>query len=186
MADDDEPAAVGPIVGQRRHRRATAGPIGRPDRRRWRIAAPADAGGRGLDRERVDQIVHRILAVALDPTERDTVRPGGPCVHEVHQRLPEVAVGDRLLLRVQPTPLLPALPPAIPEAVDDIGRVADDVERPGDLGDRLRHCGDLHALIRRVRLGPAGEGAVGHGPCPPSGTGVPEAGTVRVGDRRHP
>src|SRR3546814_14887522 len=70
-----------------------------------------------LHGEPVDEVVHRVAGVALDPAERHVA----PIQHELDERLPQVAVGDGLALRVLPAPLHPALVPAIPAAVHDEG-----------------------------------------------------------------
>src|SRR6185369_8115798 len=66
--------------------------------------------------------------------------------------LPEITIGDRLLLAVLPAVLLPALPPALAKAVHDVGAVGVDVHVPAarnggePFGDGLK----LHALVGRV------------------------------------
>ncbi len=156
----DEPATgQTTVTAGGRHARYT---VGRTELGRRLLAAARLLGDRRLDGEPVDQIVHRVVAVALDPGEPHIAA----FEHELDQRLPEVAVGHRLLLRVHPAAPDPALPPAVPEAVDDVGRVAADLERPAQGPYRLQGCGELHALVGRRRLGAAGEGATGHCPRP--------------------
>src|SRR5689334_13445056 len=74
-----------------------------------RLASARD-GAPGLDREPVDEVVHRVAGVTLHPAERDVpaVADGG------HQRLPQVPVGHRLLGAVHPAPAQPPPPPAVP------------------------------------------------------------------------
>src|SRR5437762_12916921 len=77
-------------------------------------AEPGDrAAGQG-----VDALVQRVAGVAghLAPDDVVALRLG-------EQPFPEVAIGDRLLLGVLPAVLLPALPPALTEAVHDVGAV---------------------------------------------------------------
>ena len=104
------------------------------------------------------------------------------------QRLPQVAVGHRLVLRVLPAAALPAPPPPVGEALDDVGRVAHHLHPVGRVGRQrpqgLERRGDLHALIGRVALGAAGVGPAGHGPGPPARTGIAPARAVGVHDDR--
>ena len=71
------------------------------------------------------------------------------------QRLPQVPVGHRLALGVAPAPALPPLPPRLPEAVDDVGRVAHHVQRAGQGLEGPDHRGDLHPLVGGVGLAAA-------------------------------
>src|SRR5690606_13739218 len=123
----------------------------------------------------------RVEVVPLHPQERDVAA----LEHEFDERLPEVAVRDRLLLRVQPAPTPPALPPPIAEAVDDVGRVRHDLDRTTRRSYRLERRGDLHALVRRARVGATRPCTVGSDPGPSTGARVPAAGTVGVGDEGH-
>ena len=159
-------------------RAGSAQRVGLADVLRWRITAPALLLERGLDRQAVDQIVVRIAAVALDPSERD-VTAGA---NQFDERLPQITVGDRLLLAVEPTAFHPAFPPAVAKAVDDIRRVADHLERTIDGTHRLERGRDLHALIRRVGFRTAREGTAGHRPGPATRARVPAARAVGVGD----
>src|SRR5215467_8938308 len=90
-----------------------------------RRPGPGLLGLRSLHRQHVDQVVHRVARVALHPPEADVAPPA----ELVDQRLPQVPVGHRLAGAVDPAPLDPALPPAVPEAVHDVCRVAHDLER---------------------------------------------------------
>src|SRR5262245_13774783 len=147
-----------------------------------RRAGPSLLGLGRLHRQHVDQVVHAVTRVTLDPAEADV--PPAPVL--LDQRLPQVPVGDRLLGRIGPAPPQPALPPAVPEAVHDVGGVADDVQVAGGMGPHgLQHGVDLHALVGAVGLVPAGVGAVGLGPGPASRPGVPQARAIRVHDSRH-
>src|ERR1700722_20011538 len=97
------------------------------------IALPAAAVGR-FGGQLVDPVVPAVARVPLDPPPRDT-RLGGQ--RQLDQRLPQVAIGDRLSLGVQPVPPLPTLPPTVPEAVHDVRRVTHHL----NLGYRLRRHG---------------------------------------------
>src|SRR5439155_9376780 len=105
-----------------------------------------------LARELVRSLVQRVAAVATHLVPDDLV---APALGE--QPLPEIAIGDRLLLPVLPAGLLPALPPALTKAVHDVGAVRVEVDAPlaRDRGEPLDGGRELHALIRRVRLGTA-------------------------------
>ena len=81
----------------------------------------------------------------------------------------------------QPRPQ-PALPPAVPEAVHDVGGVAAHLEPAGVGVDGLRGGGDLHPLVGGVAHGPGGEGAVGLDPRPATRTRVAAARPVGVDD----
>ena len=71
--------------------------------RRWTGRERAFRGG---DRQRVDEVVHRITAVALHPLELRRAFDD-----QFDQRLPQIDVGDRLALGVLPPVGLPLLPP---------------------------------------------------------------------------
>ena len=101
-----------------------------------------------------------------------------PPAHQLDERLPQVAVGDRLAGRVLPAACDPALPPPVAEAVHDVGRVADHVERARVRLHRLEGGGDLHALVGGARRVAAGVRPVGFGPGPPAGARVAQAGAV--------
>src|SRR6185295_18600201 len=91
--------------------------------------APADlardADDRGA-RERVGAVVQRVAAVARDLVPGDVVVLEG----QGDQRLPEIAVVQRLLLGVDPAVLPPALVPAVAKAVDHVRAVAVDGDAP--------------------------------------------------------
>ncbi len=111
-----------------RHQRRE-GRSGRAQVGRAAVSVATLLGGGGGDGQAVDEVVEGVFAVTLDPAETDAVLVGQ--IGE-DQRLPQVPVGDRLLLAVDPAPGQPPLPPAVPEAVDHVGRVADHLERPVD------------------------------------------------------
>jgi hypothetical protein len=87
-------------------------------------ALPTLLGPSRLRGELIDQLVHRVPRVALHPPERDATLP-----HDLDKRLPQVSINDRPFPTVGPVFLEPALPPAIPEAVDDVRRVAHHLKR---------------------------------------------------------
>src|SRR5205085_11171850 len=105
------------------------------------------------------------------------------------EALPEVAVRHWLLARAEPAVLFPALPPAVAEAVHDVGGIGveRDRERAGNRREPFDGGAQLHALIGGVGL-EAREGALvaavedERGPAP--GTGIAAAGAVRVERRR--
>jgi hypothetical protein len=107
---------------------------------------------------------------------------------KLDQRFPQVSVGHRLVLRILPVAPEPTGPPALAEAVDDIGGVAHHLERPSigttERADRLECRVDLHPLIGGTGLGPAGVGALGDSPGPTTWSRVPEARTVGVDNQR--
>jgi hypothetical protein len=145
-----------------------------------------------FDGEAVDQVVHRIAAVALDPPERHVTG-----AHQLDQGLPQVGVGDGLLLGVLPAVAFPLDPPAVAEAVHDVGRVRHDLDRHGRaviVGERcmaakgVEHGVDLHALVGRVLLAARSVrlAARGDRPRPPARPGVPAARAIGVDrERRH-
>src|SRR5690242_21372642 len=111
------------------------------------------------------------------------------------QRFPEIAVLHRLLLRVEPAVLAPALVPPIAEAVDHVRAVAVDGDAAPALerAKALDRSGQLHPLIgggvlaaRQLPLA----AVLDDEDAPAAGPGVARAGTVRVHDhgrwrRRH-
>src|SRR5947208_10060635 len=134
----------------------------------------------GVARELVHAVVQGVPAVAAHLVPDDVVAPG-----EGEQSLPEVAVGDGPLLGVLPAALLPALPPALAEAVDDVRAVRVEVHASParDRGQPLDGGGELHALIRRVRRGAADDtllAAVEDDRRPAAGSRVPGTGAVGV------
>src|SRR5579884_66511 len=139
---------------------------------------PGLVGGGGHG-QAVDEVVHPVAAMALHPSEADPFRLG-PVGED--QRLPEVPVGDRSLGRVGPAPRQPSLPPPVAETVDDISRVANDLDRARHGAHRLQRGPDLHPLVRSVALRPALVTTLRDGPGPPARTGVPLAGPVGVHD----
>src|SRR5258705_7219479 len=89
---------------------------------RWGSAARRERGD-GAARQGIDALVHDVAAVALDLVPDDVVAP-----RLGDQALPQIAVGDRLLAGAQPAVALPLLPPAVAEAVHDVGAVGVDVD----------------------------------------------------------
>ena len=89
----------------------------------------------GSSGESVDEVVHGVARVTLHPREVD---PASRVEHELEERLPQVAVGHGLALRVLPPPPTPADVPAIVEALHDVGRIAHHLERAVQRGDRLQ------------------------------------------------
>src|SRR5213083_1887758 len=135
-----------------------------------------------VTRELVHPLVQRITAVAAHLVPDDVV---ASALGE--QPLPEIPVGDGLLLPVLPAGLLPALPPTLAEAIHDVGavRVEVDAPPPGDRGEPLDSGGELHALVRRVRLGAADDtllAGVEDDRRPATGPRVSGAGAVGVED----
>src|SRR5882672_1336063 len=141
----------------------------------------AERGDRAA-RERVDALVQRVAGVAghLAPDDVVALRLG-------EQPFPEVAIGDRLLLGVLPAVLLPAFPPALAEAVHDVGavRVQADAPAGGDRREAFDRPHELHALVGGPRVG-AGDGAlltaVDDDRGPTAGPGVAGARAVGVED----
>src|SRR5438874_3103554 len=153
----------------------------------WSVASPLrtcstrpSEAPDGLARERVDALVQRVARVAAHLVPDDVV-----AARLAEDSLPEIAVRHGLLLAVPPAGLLPALPPALAEAVDDVGAVRVDVDAPParDGGEALCDCGELHALVRRVGFG-AGDDPLGVAiedeRRPASRPGIPGAGAVGV------
>ena len=103
-----------------------------PVRPRWVWAAS--------DRQRADEVVPPVARVALHPPERHVARAVTSSTNGSHRS--RLATG---FWRVDPAPPQPPLPPAVPEAVD-VGRVADDLERPGG-ACTASNARDLHALV---------------------------------------
>src|SRR4051794_25214256 len=126
--------------------------------------------------ELVDEVVHVVAGVALDPPERDVAA----LVHGVDQRLPQITVRDRFLLRVAPVSVEPALPPPIPEAVYDVAGVADHDQRSVERGHRLEGSLDFHPLVGRCPLRAGGPPAAIYGPGPPARARVPAACAIGI------
>ena len=160
---------------------AKAGRSGPPRSSGDPVAGPAPLSVGRVDGEPVDEIVHGVPAVALDPSETDQVRawPG-----RRDQRLPEIPVGDRLLLAVLPAPGQPPLPPAVPEAVDHVGRIAHHLERPPRVVTASRAAWISMRWLVVCAAAPLAYAPSGHGPRPPTRTGVPQAGPVGVDNGR--
>src|ERR1700683_4608337 len=142
----------------------------------------------GVGRRRgqlIDAVVPAVARMALDPADTAGLVGGR---RQLYERLPQVAVGHRFVLGVLPVAPQPALPPAVGEALDDIGGVADDVDgaRPvrRQRTQRLERRGDLHALVGGVAVGARGVGPARHRPGPAPGSRIAPAGTVRVHDHR--
>src|SRR6056300_247504 len=74
-------------------------------------------------REGVDPVVHRITAVAFHPLEGDSMP-----FHQFDERLPQIDVRYRLTLRVPPAIATPSHPPSVSETIDDVGRIAHDMD----------------------------------------------------------
>src|SRR6185437_13068424 len=92
--------------------------------RRGPRAGP-DAGIGRLRGELVHTVVPTVSRVPLDPAEgHANVAEQREC----EQRLPQVAVRHRLVLRVLPAAALPSLPPGVGEALDHVGGVADHLD----------------------------------------------------------
>src|SRR5271170_2824017 len=71
----------------------------------------------GLGGQLVDPVVPAVTGVALHPTPADGDVGGQP---QLYERLPQVAVGHRLVLRVLPAAAEPPPPPPVREALDDV------------------------------------------------------------------
>src|SRR5690606_8435390 len=143
--------------------------------------------GDGSDGEGVDEVVEAVAGVALHPAEADVTG-----TDELDQLLPQVGVGDRLLLRVAPPVALPVAPPLVAEAVDDVAGVGHHLHGPGLRADperaqRLDHRHQLHPLVggAGVAAGAVRLAVGGDRPRPAAGPGVPRAGPVGVDHGRH-
>ena len=152
--------------GRRRHRRRPR--AGHPDLTPASAVETRDRRHRQL----IDQVVHRVVGVALHPAEprppRSTRRRTAPRAQR-WRRAPSWRSSSRW----------PAhrLVPLVAEAVDDIGR--SEPPRPavgGQRPDRLEHRSDLHPLIRGRRSPPPldrrAASATAH--AQPPGPGFPE------------
>ena len=94
---------------------------------------PSCHRARLLHRQRVDQVVHRVARVALHPLGTLTSpRSLTRSISGSHRS--RLATG---FLRWSSSRAQPALPPAVAEAVDDVGRVADDDQRARQRPHRL-------------------------------------------------
>ena len=127
----------------------------------------------------VDEIVHLVAGVSLHPCEGDFVAAVEVLLDE---GLPQVLVGDRPLLGIQPTAGNPPFVPAFVEAVDHVGRVADDVKPTGIGKHRLECRGDLHALVGGGFVESGGVRTAGDGPGPPARSRVVDARAIGVDD----
>ncbi len=144
--------------------RSTAGPV-------------ALLRGRRLHRQPVGEVVPSVPRVSFDP-------PEGQCAALVllDQGLPQVTVGHGLLLRVEPVPRQPALPPPVAEAIDDIRRVTHDLQGTIERSHRVQNRSQFHALVGGLRCPAAGLWTVRHDPGPPTRTGIAGAGAVGIDD----
>src|SRR6478735_2121022 len=127
------------------------------------------AGEAGGDGELVDEVVHLVTGVPFHPLEGDVFALSD----RVDEWLPQVTVGDRLLLRVGPAALQPPGPPLVAEAVDDIRRVAHHDQQSREGRDGFECGTDLHALVRARSLGSRREPFPVDRPRPATGSGVP-------------
>src|SRR6266581_4188228 len=121
-----------------------------------------------------------MAAVAGHLVPRDIVP-----LDQLQQRLPEIAVLNRLLLRVAPAVGAPAEIPLVAEAVHNIRAVAVDCHgaAAGESAQALDGTGQLHALVGRVGFA-AGQldlvAVVDEDGGPAAGAGVTAAGAVGV------
>ena len=145
---------------------------------------PRPAGGR-LDGQRSTRSFIGSPAVPLHPAEASPAAPGSSTSRE--QRLPQVPVGHRLRPASCASPGAASPPTSVPEAVDDVGRVADHLDSgPARRPQGLETGGHLHPLVGRVGLAAALRRPAVHRPGPTPRAGVPEARPVGVDDRTGP
>src|SRR5680860_200182 len=107
-----------------------------------------------------------------------------PLVHGLDERLPKVAVGNRLLLRVGPIAFHPPNPPPVAEAVDDVCRVAHHDQGPVESGDGLESRPDLHPLVGTGSLTAGSPGVAIDRPSPTAWSWIPGARTIGVDSHR--
>lgn len=164
-------------------RPARAGSVQDADRRgARRSSGSGGGGGDGGPGQGVHPLVERVAGVAAHLVPDDVVP-----ARLRDQRLPEVAVGHRLAVVRPPAVPLPALPPAVAEAVHDVGAVAVDVHAAaaGHGAEPLDGGRELHALVGAARVAARDHalgGAVADDGGPAARSGVTGAGAVRVDD----
>src|SRR5665213_1708924 len=127
----------------------------------YRLRVTTSLGVGRLGREHVNELVHHITRMTLDP------------------RKMQIAIGDRLALGVLPAPAKPPDVPLVIEALHDVRGVTHNLKRALLVLTQGRNDGhDLHALIRRVRGGAAGVTVASARPRPAPRTGIAAAGAV--------
>ena len=97
-------------------------------------------------------------------------------------RFPQVAVGYWLAFRVEPVVVEPFFPPAVPEAVHQVGGVADDLQRAFEFLYGVEGGGQLHPLVGAALLRAAPVPTAGDHPPPSARTGVTGTSSIRVND----
>ncbi len=111
-----------------------------------------------FDGETVDEIVHRVSAVTLDPLEVGALVFRKRQI-QLDQLIPEIRIRDGFALGIPPTVRLPLDPPAVPEAMDHVCGIADDdqslrfIARDRTIDANGFDCSrQFHALIRGSHL----------------------------------
>src|SRR5579862_5595165 len=102
--------------------------------------------------------------------------------HLGDEDLPQILVGDGVPPAVAPSPFPPADPPLVLETADDIFGIAHHLERPFVGGNRFDRRRQLHALVRRLRVGTERVALWARRPSPAARAGIPDAGAVGVDD----
>lgn len=158
--------------------------------RSWNLPnVPTELRNR-FDGETIDEIVHRISAVTLDPLEVGALVFRKRKI-QLDQLIPKIRIRDGFTFGIPPPVRLPLDPPAIPEAVDHICGITDDDQslrftardRTVDANGFDCSC-QFHALIRGSCL--AAEAALfsirRNSPCPASGTRIAATCPIRIDD----
>src|SRR5579863_2394583 len=102
--------------------------------------------------------------------------------HLGDEDLPQILVGDGVPPAVAPSPFAPADPPLVLETADDIFGIAHHLERPFVGGNRFDRRCQLHALVRRLRVGTERVALWARRPSPAARAGIPDACAVGVDD----
>src|SRR5215472_10490265 len=145
-----------------------------------RRCSGGSALGDGRAGQGVGAVVQVVAAVAGDLVPRHVVAR-----HLGEESLPEIAVLHRLLLRVAPAVLAPALVPLVAEAVHHVGAVAVELDGAplGEGAEALKRGHELHAVVGGGRLA-AGEldldAVLDQDGRPAAGAGIAAAGAVDV------
>src|SRR5665213_859830 len=142
----------------------------------YRLRVTTSLGVGRLGREHVNELVHHITRMTLDPRKMHIAIRSEDQGKEL---LPQIAIGDRLALGVLPAPAKPPDVPLVIEALHDVRGVTHNLKRALLVLTQGRNDGhDLHALIRRVRGGAAGVTVASARPRPAPRTGIAAAGAV--------
>ncbi len=143
----------------------------------WLISFGSVLRRGGRHGEAVDEVVERVGAVPLHPSELQATRHFSV---KVDQRFPQVAVRHWLASRAGPTLCQPLFPPTVPKTIDYVRAVAHYLQRARQRARCVEGSRDLHALVGGASGGAAAPTPARHSPSPTAGARVAQASTVCV------